>query len=248
MLPVIICEDDPKQREKMRSIVKDYIALKDYDAALVLSASDPIEVLSYLENYLQENSLYILDVDLQHKINGIALAAKIRELDTYGPIIFVTIHAEMSYLTFQYKIAAMDYIIKDVPEGIKLKIEECIELAYRRYLDDNIPKKAEMYQIKVGSQVRNIPLNDILFFESHLKTAGKIILRTRNSRLEQYGTLRDVENIGTQFYRCHNSFVVNLINIQSIEKSTLEIKMQGGSTIFAASRKMTELLKRMKNN
>jgi len=245
MLSVIICDDDPKWRKRMETAIMDYVAAKDYDMTLALSAGNPEEVLRYLERHPLQKGLYILDVDLKHEMNGIALAAKIREKDLYGTIVFVTIHAELSYLTFRYKVEAMDYIIKDAPGSIRAEVEECIDLAYRRYVDDNVSKKDKVYQVKAGSQVRNIPFGDILFFESHPTTPGKIILRTKDSRLEHYGTLRDAENIDPRFYRCHKSFVVNVDNIQSVDKSKHEIVMQGGGTIFVTSRKITELLRRM---
>jgi len=245
MLSVIICEDIPEQRKNIEKHIMGCIEQKEYDADVVFSSGNPLEVLKYLKQNPLQNGLYILDVDLKHEMNGIALAAKIREKDTYGTIVFFTTHAEMSYLTFRYKVAAVDYIIKDAPGAINAEIDECLDLAYRRYLDDSVPKKRATYPIKSGSHIRNIPLDDILFFESHPKTAGKISLRTRDSRLEQYGALRDVEKIGSHFYRCHNAFVVNLNNIESVDKSKLEITMQGGSVIYVTTRKMKELLRRM---
>ena len=244
MLSVIICEDDPKQRKRIETIVLEHAASKDYEMNLAFSTYNPVEVLAYLEKNPLKNGLYILDVDLGHNMNGIALAAEIREKDLRGTIVFITTHAELTYLIFQFKVEAMDYIIKDALGNFRTQIEACIDVAYQRHLQGNIPKEGEVYQCKVGSQIRNIPFRDILFFESHT-TPGKIILRTKNTRFEHYGALRDVEHLGPTFFRCHQSFVVNLKNIELVDKSTYEVRMEGGSRIFVASRKMTELLRRM---
>lgn len=46
-------------------------------------------------------------------MNGFELAQEIRKFDPRGFIIFITTHAELSYMTFTYKVEALDYIIKD---------------------------------------------------------------------------------------------------------------------------------------
>jgi len=244
MLSVVVCEDDPKQRKRIETIVLEHAASKDYELNLAFSTCNPTEVLAYLDKNPLKNGFYILDVNLGHEMNGVALATKIREKDLYGTIIFITTHAELTYLIFQFKVEAMDYIIKDAQGSFRPQVEACIDLAYQRNLQGDRSKQGEVYQCKIGFQIRNIPFRDILFFESHT-TPGKIILRTKNTRFEHYGALRDVEHLGPTFFRCHQSFVVNLKNIELVDKSTYEVRMEGGSRIFVASRKMTELLRRM---
>lgn len=56
--------------------------------------------------------MLFLDIQLEADINGIKLASEIRKHDPVGNIIFVTSHSELTYLTFVYKVAAMDFILK----------------------------------------------------------------------------------------------------------------------------------------
>lgn len=107
MLSVFICEDDPKQRERLEKVVTDYIMIEALDMELTLSADNPIEVLNYLEEHPKTTGLYFLDVDLKHEMSGIALASEIRERDDSGKIVSVTTHGELSYLTFIYKVEAI---------------------------------------------------------------------------------------------------------------------------------------------
>ena len=55
-------------------------------------------------------------------MNGIKLGSEIRKHDPVGNIIFVTSHSELTYLTFVYKVAAMDFIFKDDPSELKTKL------------------------------------------------------------------------------------------------------------------------------
>ncbi|NGZ75308.1 LytR/AlgR family response regulator transcription factor [Saccharibacillus alkalitolerans] len=223
MLSVFICEDDPKQRERLRKIVTDYIMIEALDMELALDTGDPVSVLDYLERHPKTTGLYFLDVDLQHEMSGIALASEIRERDDSGKIVFVTTHGELSYLTFIYKVEAMDYIIKDRPDEIERKVRECIAVADKRHLSDS-GTQSRRFKVKVGEKTRSIDHKDIMFFESS-SVPHKIILHMDNSQLEFYGSIKELEEIGGSFYRCHKSYVVNKDNIKSVDRAKREIEM-----------------------
>ena len=67
---------------------------------------------------------------IRSDINGIKLGSEIRKYDPIGNIIFVTSHSELTYLTFVYKVSAMDFIFKDDPNQLKTRIIDCIETAH----------------------------------------------------------------------------------------------------------------------
>ncbi|WP_258379417.1 response regulator [Enterococcus plantarum] len=108
MLSIIICEDDWRQRQTIETYVKNYIMMESLDMELVFSTGNPLEVLEFVKSKPQMIGLYFFDVDLQHEMSGLTLAAEIRKYDDLGKIVFVTTHGELSYLTFTYKIEAMD--------------------------------------------------------------------------------------------------------------------------------------------
>lgn len=223
MLAVFICEDDQAQRERLEMYVKNYMMIEDYDMTLALATENPEVILEYLKENPGTTGLYFLDVDLQHEMSGINLAAEIREMDDLGKIVFVTTHGELSYLTFTYKIEAMDYIIKDQSEDIQSRVQACMRIAHKRYLNDRNPEK-KIFNVKVGDKIRAIDYSDIMFFESST-VPHKLLLHMENSQLEFYGSIKEVENIDDCFYRCHKSFVINRNNIKSIDKKNREVEM-----------------------
>ena len=123
MIKIFICEDNKNQQEKFKDIISNIIIIENYDMEIELVTENPYEVLEHIKENTT-SGLYFLDVDLHSKINGIQLAEKIRKYDPRGFIVFVTTHAEMSYLTFMYKVEAMDYIIKDNYNYMKIWIDE----------------------------------------------------------------------------------------------------------------------------
>ena len=58
-------------------------------------------------------------------MTGLTLAQEIRKYDPRGFIIFVTTHSEMSYMTFIYKLEALDFILKDEPKELPKIILHC---------------------------------------------------------------------------------------------------------------------------
>ncbi|NLL00521.1 MAG: response regulator transcription factor [Clostridiales bacterium] len=240
MLSVFICEDVISQKKQLEKYIKDYIMMEELDMELVLSTDNPYDILAYLKANPNTIGLYFLDVDLKSDITGIGLASEIRELDVLGNIVFVTTHGELTYLTFVYKVEAMDYIIKDTPEKICKRIQECLDIANKRHLNDQNSEK-KLFKIKTGSSVRYIDHSEIMFFESGL-APHKVVLHLRNSQIEFYHTINELANIGDEFYRCHKSFVVNKNNIQNINKAEKIIEMVNGETCLISSRAMKGLL------
>ncbi|EAG7295577.1 response regulator transcription factor [Listeria monocytogenes] len=105
MLPVFICEDNRMQRERLTKYIEDYIMVEHFDMKLELSTGDPFELVSRMPTH-QGMGLYFLDIDLgQPDMNGFELAQEIRKFDPRGFIIFITTHAELSYMTFTYKVS-----------------------------------------------------------------------------------------------------------------------------------------------
>ena len=237
---VFICEDNSKWRENLKCMVSDYIALTDYPIEVALVTANPLEILEAVMNNPSQNSLYILDVDLKNEVNGIMLAKKIREWDAFGKIIFVTTHVELSYLTFRHKVEAMDYIIKDEYKNIQRQINDCLEITYRFFL--NGVQEKEHFQIKSATGIANIPVEDILYFESH-HLSHKLILHTFKKRYEFRGIMRDVLEKSSSFSQCHKAYIINRQNVISIKRTggTGEIEMKNGAILPVSRSRLVAL-------
>ncbi|WP_246001287.1 LytR/AlgR family response regulator transcription factor [Oceanobacillus piezotolerans] len=237
-MEIFICEDDKKQKERITKYIKDYIMIEELDMRVALSTDNPDEIIEYVQSN-NINGLYFLDVDLKHEKSGIVLGAEIRKYDSRGSIVFVTTHSELTYLTFLYKVEALDYIIKDDFTDIQKRVIDCIKTANERYMSNQNETK-KRFQIKSGDKVISEEYSNILFFETSPKL-HKIVMHTDQRQVEFYGKLKEIEELDDCFYRCHNSFVVNIENIANIDKKTREITMENGEVCFASSRYMKEL-------
>lgn len=233
LLEIFICEDDVEQRKRMTKYIEDYIMIENLDMKVVVSTGNSNDVIDYLKNN-QVTGLYFLDVDLQEEQSGIALGAEIRQYDNQGAIVFVTTHSELTYLTFTYKVEAMDYITKDKFTDIQKRVIDCIDTANMRYLQNKHNNK-KIFQTKSGDKVISVDYSDILFFETSSQL-HKIILHAKNRQVEFYGKLKDIIEMDSRFYRCHNSYVVNKDNIADVDMKEREIRMNNGQICYASSR------------
>ena len=240
MIKIFICEDNKNQQEKFKDIISNIIIIENYDMEIELVTENPYEVLEHIKENTT-SGLYFLDVDLHSKINGIQLAEKIRKYDPRGFIVFVTTHAEMSYLTFMYKVEAMDYIIKDNYKNITYRIKSCIENALDKYKIKSTDLQ-KVFSVKLEDIIINVDFNDIIFFETSL-TIHKIILNCTNRKVEFYSNMKDVERmLDERFCRCHTSFIVNKDKIKEIDKKNRIVHMITGDECLVSTRGIKKLL------
>ena len=193
-MKIFICEDDVKQRENMVSIINNYIMIEEKPMEIALATDDPYEIIEQSKE-MNDVGCYFLDIQLEADINGIKLGSEIRKYDPIGNIIFVTSHSELTYLTFVYKVSAMDFIFKD---------------------------------------------DDVMFFESSTKS-HRLIAHLDNRQIEFYGNLKELAQLDDRFFRCHNSFVVNRHNIDSVDSKERIVTFRNGEHCYASVRNVKKI-------
>lgn len=241
MLRVHVCEDNKKQRENIKTLIENIIDVENLDMQLGIVSEDPDSMLKEIQKE-QLTGIFFLDIDLQHQMNGMELARRIREYQPRCFIIFVTTHSEMSYMTFSYKVEAMDFIIKDNPNDMQNRVHQCLLHAQQLY-QEIFQEQSEKYIIKTNSRVQEVSYEDILFFEA-MKNSRKVVLHGKKQLIEFQGTLKETEeNLDDRFYRCHRACIVNKDNIVKIDEAERCIRMKGGDCCPMSVRLGKKLLK-----
>ncbi|MBI5974796.1 quorum-sensing response regulator AgrA [Staphylococcus canis] len=214
-MKILICEDDPKQRERMVDIIENYIMIEEKPMEIEIATDDPYEILETSKN-MTDVGCYFLDIQLESDINGIKLGSEIRKHDPVGNIIFVTSHSELTYLTFVYKVAALDFIFKDDPDELKTRIIDVLETALNRLDLLTKDNTIETLELKRGSNSVYVNYDDVMFFESSPKS-HRLIAHLDNRQIEFYGNLKEMAQLDDRFFRCHNSFVLNRHNVSRVD-------------------------------
>lgn len=239
MLNIFVCEDSDAQRQTITQTICNTILIEEMDMQLVLDTKDPYALLEKVKTS-QNTGIYFLDIDLKSDMNGMKLAQQIRLFDPRGFIIFITAHSELSYMTFQYRVEAMDFILKDCSSEMKVKIRECLLNAMERYtLQTN--KIHKVYTIEVGGRKISVDYDDIIFFETS-NNIHKVILHAKDRQIEFFGTLKEISNtLDDNFVRCHRSFLINRNNINQIDTKKRIIYFTNGEMCLMSTRKMKGL-------
>lgn len=239
MLKIYICEDIEVQRDHLQQIIENIVLMEDLDMEFGCVSENPHTILDRVKES-EEVGIYFLDIALETDMTGLTLAQEIRKYDPRGFIIFVTTHSEMSYMTFIYKLEALDFILKDNPEELGKRVYECILKANQRYASANNKVQAN-YSVKINDKVFTVDYDEILFFETS-PNVHKIILHCRNRQMEFLGKIKEIEKeVDGRFYRCHRSFLVNRDNIREIDFQNRVIYMVNGDECLLSTRMMKGL-------
>lgn len=244
MIDVYICEDNPEQRKVIVQYIRSAILIEEYNMSLRVETEDPEKILEAVKK--SENmGLYFLDIELQADMNGLILANKIREYDPRGFIIFITSHSEMSFLTFKYKVEALDFILKDYPQQLQQQICECMEHVAQKYSKIT---RGSGKTITITRERRKITLeyHEIMFFETS-SNEHKLIVHTKNKNIEFFGKMKEIENeVGEEFIRCHRGYLVNKENIKEVnyDNKCIVMKTQACCPI---SHRMLGKIKKLSN-
>ncbi len=236
MLDIFVCEDHTEQRRTIVQILQNTVLIEELDMQLVLDAGDPYVLLEKVKTN-QNTGIYFLDIDLNSDMNGMKLAQQIRLYDPRGFIIFITAHSELSYMTFQYRVEAMDFVLKDNPAEAKVKIRECLLNAMERYtLQTN--KTHKVYTTQVGGRKISVDYEDIFFFETS-SNIHKVILHAKDRQIEFSSSIKELTStLGDNFVRCHRSFLVNRNNIKEVDAKNRIIYFTNGETCLMSTRMM----------
>lgn len=242
MQSIYICEDDKKQLAYMSEVIANYIMIESLDMELSLASVNPLILLEAIRSEKASNAIYFLDIDLNHDMNGLDLAKEIRKVDDLGKIVFITTHAELAPVTFRYKVEAIDYIVKKTPEELQNRIIKILNvIGERQHLNSEVKRQ---YTFKVGSKMRSIALDNIIYFES-LSQPHKVAIITTNGHYQFYESLKAIEKSHEEFIRVHKSFIANIMMIESVNQKEKIITFKNGLTCDLSVARAKEVRKRL---
>jgi two-component system response regulator AgrA len=239
MMDVYVCEDLEEQREAIADYIQNVIMMQGYDMNFRLATDDPEKLIESLK-LSKHTGIYFLDIDLHTGQNGLALAKEIRDYDQRGFIVFLTAHSEMSFLTFQYKVEALDFILKDNYHKLKNQISECLEYAMQKHRRI-MRGVGKTFTIKRNGREMILAYDTILFFETSVNE-HRLIVHTIDKNIEFFGKMKEIEKeTEGDFIRCHRAYLVNRKNIKEINYAEKIIIMKNNVSCPISGRLLGKL-------
>ncbi len=223
---LIIVEDLEIDREKLAELIRENCYQQGESVDLSFYPSGE----AFLAHYRPKccDGLF-LDV-LLDGLNGMEVAAKIRETDRYLPIIFTT--RERDYAVDGYTVKATDFLVKPMDRE---KVARCMK-QLREYLAE--PSSISLLETsgRGHSAPVDVPLDFILYAQcfDHIIQVHTItgIYRTRSSFQELTAQLPHTG----RFYVCGRGLVVNLSQVSRVLENTLLLK-NGEELSFSRNRR-----------
>jgi two-component system response regulator AgrA len=245
MLPIYICEDDKRQLETLRKLISEIIQTEGLSGSMeiVCASTNPLDIIDHLCKNPKQ-SLYFLDIDLGEYMNGLDLGVKIRSIDPRGYIVIITVHSEMAIMTFRRKIEAMDFIEKDEPLVIPMRVRDCMIHAFELF--STIPESQISKKISFISNQAPMAksLHEIYFIEAIPLKPGKIRIHEKEKYVEASLTLTKIrKELDKTFYQCHKSNIVNLDHLREIDHGKSVAVMENGKEVKISTRQLKKLEK-----
>lgn len=231
MITIATCDDDLIYLAQIAQYLSE---LADEQSLRYETFSNAPDLIAAIEKQNDKFDIILLDINIDTD-NGIEVAKKIRKFNEDLLIIFITSFLE--YAPDGYGVKAFRYILKPIDQDIfKAEIRAAIG-----ELDKN---KVPSFSVISKGLCKTIPVNDIVYFESSNR---KVTIKDRSGdEIEFYEKLDDIENqeMFVNFIRPHQSFLVNILHINYIEKNARTIILKDNNRIPISRSKIDQVIKK----
>lgn len=179
-LTVLYVEDDNEVRENITQSLSYYV--KD-----VLSASDGEEAFDLYERYSPD--IIITDIDMPG-MNGLELAARVRELDSFIPIVVMTAYTTEEFLLDAVSLHLERYIVKPVSLA---KLKDSLLSCHERLkeLKRLVVEFPTGYSYNLTSSVMEDENREIVALQNKEKLFLELLLKNVNN-VTYYNEIEDI--------------------------------------------------------
>lgn len=213
VLNIAICEDDQREFDYLLSCMNE--SQVEFAYKYFTDGEDFIK-----QYYPGEYDLIFMDIYMKES-NGVDVVSKVRELDEQAIIAFITTSTD--HFADGYRLHVNRYLVKpfsadDVKE-VMVKAEK--ELALKPHID-----------VKCEGKMISLIECEI----SYVEQDGHYVYihMVNNDQYKVLTKLDDFEKLLTldSFYRCHQSYLVNLAHVISFDKDNRLFVMKGGHDVY----------------
>jgi two-component system response regulator AgrA len=227
-MAIYILEDQIIQALTLRQIIEQYCQLHGKSREPIHTFKRASDLLSNVQESSELN-LYFIDLEINFmKMEGLEVAKQLRYIDKQGIIVFVNARSELIAISYKYYVSALTFIEKSLEHSLfKKEINTCLKIYLEMIEKSIIDKKIFIYQTK--TLLVRLYFRDIYFFSTIYD--HRILLTAKDQIREFQGILKDIEKCDARLCRIHQSFIVNLQHIMSIDKSTKEVILTRGERL-----------------
>jgi DNA-binding LytR/AlgR family response regulator len=247
---ILIADDEEAPREQLRAA----LAAAWPEAELVAACVNGVDAWdAFLE---QGPAVCFLDIRMPG-LSGLDVARRIAASDEPAAVVFVSAFGDHALAAFDA--GAVDYVLKPVdPERLaqavvrlrgrlaaRSPVPDSAAVLRRLLAEQRRPPPPAVLQAAVGREVRLIPVDEVIYFESDARytrvvhAGGDALIRTPLKEL-----LAQLDD--TLFWQVHRSVIVNHRHIASavrVDEGQMQLRLRGRGELLPVSRQFQGLFK-----
>ncbi len=240
MIRALLIDDEKNSLEMLEWLLTTYCP----DVSIVATCTSGVEGIEMIRTYHPD--VVFLDIEMP-KMNGFDMLEEIGEISF--EIVFTTAYDHFAVRAFKY--AALNYLLKPIdPDDLKLTIgrirqkgaatgKEQMELLFQHLLKKNSP--VERIALSTNEGLVFVQTKNISYCKAESNYTQVVL--TDGQKILVAKTLKDIDETlsGKDFFRIHNSYLVNLNHISKfIREDGGFIIMPDGSQIGISRNKKEE--------
>ena len=222
-LTVALIDDEPLARLRLRTL----LAQTEPACEVVGEFGESVAALLWLREQDavgQGPDMILLDIQMPG-LDGMVLAARLRELRDPPAIVFVTAHAEHAVRAFD--VAALDYLTKPVRlERLQASLGRVQR--WRQAQPRLQALDADVVVVQDRGRMLRIPVADVLYFKAEQKA---VTLHTATEVHPVNESLTELEaRVGERFIRVHRNALVARRAMKALQRRVDGEDEEGGET------------------
>ncbi len=231
MIRTAICDDEANSRA--------------YLASLIRVQACPCEIVEYASagDCLadpQKIDLLFLDIELNSpgdRMDGMALARKIRERDLEAQPIIIFVTGYERYVFDAFDVGAFQYLLKPVDEEAFARV--FVRAVRQIEAGRENPQRSRALTLQSVGVNRTVPLDRIYYIES---SNHKVVLHLKDGEFVCYAKIGDLElELQDRFFRIHKGYLVNLSYVEAYSKT--EVTLINGDILLLSKYKYQDFVK-----
>lgn len=222
---IAICDDCRQDALRLQALLKG-----NHDTVLY---SGTEQLLTEVEDRKKRYDLYLLDIYMdKDDMSGIELAKKLREQEEDAAICFIS--SSDDFYREAYDLYAVQYLLKPVKRE---ELEHLVQRISRRMEKD----KEQSLRFRWRGRIGTIPYGKIMFISSREHT---VFIHCQDGHVQECtGKLNEIalQVCGDVFFRCHQSFIVNMYHVNSLNGNELIVS---GYSVPVSRRYLSDVKRR----
>ncbi|RLD30090.1 MAG: DNA-binding response regulator [Bacteroidetes bacterium] len=244
MLNAVIVDDEPKAIQSLSWELTNF----SEDIKIIKTFTNPEDALGFLKT----NTPDCLFLDIQMPtMDGFQFLEKLTTRDF--AVVITTAYDEYAIKALKHE--AMDYLLKPIDsDDLSDTIQKIIKFNSRILnsnklekilLDINKKQSNKKITLNTDGKLMFLKTKDILFIQSDGNYSTFFL--TKNQKLVVTKKLKDVNSLlpEHEFFRIHNSFIVNLNKVKEFLKTDGYVVMESNHKIPVARQRKSDFLKKL---